>query len=30
MESPGKHENSYWALILPEQLRFFNKFVNKH
>ena len=30
MESPGKHDNSYWAMILPEQLRFFNKFVNKH
>ena len=30
MESPGKHERSYWALILPEQLRFFNRFVNKH
>ncbi|MBP5681697.1 MAG: prolyl oligopeptidase family serine peptidase [Bacteroidales bacterium] len=30
MESPGKHEKSYWALILPEQLRFFNKFVNKN
>lgn len=30
MESPGKHERSYWALILPEQLRFFNKYVNKH
>ncbi|MCR5454551.1 MAG: prolyl oligopeptidase family serine peptidase [Bacteroidales bacterium] len=30
MESPGKHNRSYWALILPEQLRFFNKFVKKH
>ena len=28
MESPGKHERSYWALMLPEQLRFFKKFVN--
>ena len=29
-ESPGKHERSYWAMTLPDQLRFFNKFVNKH
>lgn len=29
MESPGKHERSYWQSMLPEQLRFFRKFVNK-
>lgn len=29
MESPGKHERSYWQSMLPEQLRFFRKFINK-
>jgi len=29
-ESPGKHDKSYWAMVLPDQLRFFKKFVNKH
>lgn len=29
MESPGRHENKYWRITLPEHLRFFRKFVNK-
>jgi len=29
MESPGKHNKDYWRLLLPEQLRFFRKFVGK-
>lgn len=29
MESPGKHERDYWRRTLPEQLRFFRKYVNK-
>ncbi|MBR4267327.1 MAG: prolyl oligopeptidase family serine peptidase [Bacteroidales bacterium] len=29
-ESPGKHEREYWKRVLPEQLRFFRRFINKN
>lgn len=28
-ESPGRHENPYWRITLPEHLRFFRKFTNE-